>query len=248
MKRKKLTFICLIIVFTLVLAIIPLQALNAGNGVIFLSEGGKHVTDCGSNRHSIKYNVEDGESHTYQLDKLFPYPPPGWNSGSSFYRVEFQNARGDVYSRDLEPIGCYASGVDPPYYVVSWCNDGSVSVYDFCSCSDHDIVWIKFFYTGDSNADCEEKEEEEVWVRTMPMTCYQVWVNEDNNFEFVFWWEYASNNWVKIYDMAGTEVFSIDMPLGVANFETDLLDGTYTVKTFHDGFENPIQEFIIGKP
>jgi len=90
--------------------------------------------------------------------------------------------------------------------------------------------------------------EEKVWIRNHDMTCYQVWINEDNNFGFVFWWEYKNNNWVKIYDMGGNEVFSIDMQYGKANFEADLPDGMYTVKTFHDGFNTPIQEFVIGKP
>jgi len=96
--------------------------------------------------------------------------------------------------------------------------------------------------------DTSATEALELWVRDAEMTCYQVWINEDNNFEFVFWWEYKNNNWVKIYDMAGNEVFSIDMEKGKARFEADLPDGFYTVKTFHDGFETPIQEFIIGKP
>jgi hypothetical protein len=89
---------------------------------------------------------------------------------------------------------------------------------------------------------------EPVPFRTHEMTCYQVWINEDNNFEFVFFWEYANNNWVKIYDMAGVEVFSIDMEKGHAHFTAALPDGMYTVKTFHDGFKTPIQEFVIGKP
>jgi len=96
-----------------------------------------------------------------------------------------------------------------------------------------------------------EEEAEEIiipWVRDVEMTCHQVWINEDNNFEFVFWWEYANNNWVKIYDMAGNEVFSIDMKKGNARFEADLPDGMYTVKTFHNEFGTPIQEFLIGKP
>lgn len=93
-----------------------------------------------------------------------------------------------------------------------------------------------------------EAPVEQVWVRDHPMTCYQVWVNKDNNFEFVFWWEYKNNNWVKIYDMKGNEVFTIDMPFGDAHFIANLPDGMYTVKTFHDDFEKPIQEFIIGKP
>jgi len=103
--------------------------------------------------------------------------------------------------------------------------------------------------TGDNNTvEIESTTVSKPWVRDHEMTCYQVWVNKDNNFEFVFWWEYANNNWVKIYDMAGNEVFSIDMLYGSANFITGLPDGMYTVKTFHNGFETPIQEFLIGKP
>ena len=100
---------------------------------------------------------------------------------------------------------------------------------------------------GSTNNEVAE-EPVEVWERNHEMTCYQVWINEDNNFEFVFWWEYANNNWVKIYDMAGNEVFSINMLYGAANFITGLPDGMYTAKTFHNGFETPIQEFLIGKP
>ena len=91
------------------------------------------------------------------------------------------------------------------------------------------------------------KEPEPTQVRTMPLTCNQVWINEDNCFEFVFWYEYADNNWVKIYNMAGVEVFSIDMPHGKASFEANLPDGMYTVKTFHEA-GHILQEFVIGKP
>jgi len=92
------------------------------------------------------------------------------------------------------------------------------------------------------------EESAPVWVRTMPMTCWQVWINEDNMFEFIFWWEYGSNNWVKIYDMEDNLVYELDFPYGAPRFAVDLPGGMYTVKTFHDGFETPIQEFIIGKP
>jgi len=88
---------------------------------------------------------------------------------------------------------------------------------------------------------------QEVWVRTMPMKCWQVWVNEDNNFQFIFWYPYKNNNWVRIYDMEGIMVFEVDLPVEDPNLIVDLPDGMYTVKTFHDGFETPIQEFIIGK-
>ncbi|MCD4669994.1 MAG: hypothetical protein K8S14_06070 [Actinomycetia bacterium] len=88
---------------------------------------------------------------------------------------------------------------------------------------------------------------EPVWVRTMPMTCWQVWVNEDDMFEFVFWYPYKNNNWVRIYDMEGNSVFEADLLLNDPRLIVDLPDGMYTVKTFHDS-EEPIQEFIIGKP
>ncbi len=89
--------------------------------------------------------------------------------------------------------------------------------------------------------------EEVIWIRDRDMTCYQVWINENNNFEFVFFWEYKNNSWVMIYDMAGNEVFLIDIEYGKARFEADLPDSMYNVKTFHE--EGKIlQEFIIRKP
>jgi len=95
----------------------------------------------------------------------------------------------------------------------------------------------------------EEADGEEIipWVRDRGMTCYQVWINEDNNFEFVFWWEYENNNHVHIYDMAGNLVWKTDFPKGQAHFTADLPDGMYTVKTFHEA-GNILQEFVIGKP
>jgi hypothetical protein len=86
-----------------------------------------------------------------------------------------------------------------------------------------------------------------VWVRTQEMTCKQVWVNEDNKFQFSFIYPYRDNNWVKIYDMSGKEVYSIDMPYDNPNIIVDLPNGTYTVKTFTVGSTEPIQTFVIGK-
>lgn len=102
-----------------------------------------------------------------------------------------------------------------------------------------DIGKIGFWY------DCCPKPKP---VRTHPLTCWQVFINGEGNFEFIFFWEYADNNWVKIYDMDGNLVYEIDFSYGKPRFEVDLPDGMYTVRTFHDGFENPIQEFLIGKP
>lgn len=84
-------------------------------------------------------------------------------------------------------------------------------------------------------------------VRTHPMTCWQIYINEEGNFEFIFWWEYANNNWVSIYDSQGNLVYIEDFPYGEPVVEVDLPDGMYAVKTFHE--EGKIlQEFVIGKP
>ena len=93
----------------------------------------------------------------------------------------------------------------------------------------------------------EETKEEPVWIRTMPMTCYRVWINEDNNFQFIFWYPYRDNNWVKIYDASGKIVYEIDMPYDNPNIIVDLPNGMYTVKTFTVGSTEPIQSFVIGK-
>jgi hypothetical protein len=86
-----------------------------------------------------------------------------------------------------------------------------------------------------------------VWVRTMFMTCYRAWINEDNKFQFIFWYPYRDNNWVKIYDMEGKMVYEIDMPYDNPNLIVDLPDGMYTVKTFTVGSTEPRQTFVIGK-
>jgi hypothetical protein len=96
---------------------------------------------------------------------------------------------------------------------------------------------------------CIEKvePEEKVWVRDHEMECFKVWVNEDNNFEFVFWWVYKDNNHVHIYDMDGILVREIDFEKEKPHFEVELPDGMYTVKTFHEA-GHILQEFVIGKP
>ncbi len=91
----------------------------------------------------------------------------------------------------------------------------------------------------------EPKTELESVGRTMPMTCWQVWINEENNFQFIFWYLYADNNWVRIYDMEDNLVFEED--LADPNLIVDLPDGMYTVTTFHEAGKI-LQEFLIGKP
>ncbi len=82
------------------------------------------------------------------------------------------------------------------------------------------------------------------WIRNHEMTCWQVWINEDNNFQFIFWYLYADNNWVRIYDMEDNLVYEVDLP--DPNLIVDLHDGFYMAKTFHH--DTLLQEFLIGKP
>ena len=121
----------------------------------------------------------------------------------------------------------------------------------FANGSGDEISGSIYFYpwlTSDPFVTAASAIVEPVWVRTMPMTCYRVWINEDNKFQFIFWYPYRDNNWVRIYDMSGKEVYSMDMPYDNPNLIVDLPDGMYTVKTFTVGSIEPIQTFVIGKP
>jgi hypothetical protein len=93
----------------------------------------------------------------------------------------------------------------------------------------------------------ESEPQEKVWERDHEMQCFQVWINEDNNFEFVFWWAYENNNWVQIFDIEGNLVWQTDFEKEKPQFEVHLPDGMYNVKTFHEA-GHILQEFIIGKP
>jgi hypothetical protein len=251
MKRKKLIYISLITVFTVLLTIIPIHALNANSEeVLDDNPAGEYQSYCGTNQHSIKYNVQDGIKYRYLLDTTI-YAPPGWNSNSFFYNVEFY-ADGGVHSKDIDPECFKGEGVDS-YWLYYYCYTKSVSVREeVWPDSSKDIIWIKFYYTG-SFTHCPEPEPEPTWTRTMPMMCQYVWINKDNNFQFKFLYPYADNNWVKIYKMnedgtAGEEVFEADMPYMNPNLIVDLPDGMYIVMTFNDDMANPIQTFTIGKP
>jgi len=158
------------------------------------------------------------------------------------------------------PVGTcvqsYAKGELP---IDSWttftCNLSSYPAFDnvVLQAFINDGTGDDVFYFDDFNLSeipvtpAEVIPAEVVWVRTHPMTCWQIYVNEEGNFEFIFWWEYANNNWVKIYDMEDNLVYELDFPYGAPRFEVDLPGGMYKVKTFHEE-GNILQEFVIGKP
>ncbi len=112
------------------------------------------------------------------------------------------------------------------------------------------IVWWKetgiITTTDTTHTSAPTEPIETQWVRTMPMTCWQVWVNEDNNFQFIFWYLYADNNWVRIYDMEDNLVFEVDLSINDPNLIVELPDGFYIVRTFHHN--TMLQEFLIGNP
>ncbi len=105
----------------------------------------------------------------------------------------------------------------------------------------------EFLGTGPSTGIIPVVEPEpKVGARTHSMTCWRVWINEDNNFQFIFWYPYKDNNWVRIYDMEDNLVFETDLPINNPNLTVDLPEGFYMVKTFHH--DTMLQEFLIGKP
>ena len=112
-------------------------------------------------------------------------------------------------------------------------------VTDIIGFTDYEMFEI----TGCRGTDGEGK----AWVRNMPMTCWQVFINEDDMFEFIFWYPYKNNNWVRIYDMEDNLVAEMEVLLDDPRIVADLPDGMYTVRTYWLS-PDPIQEFIIGKP
>ena len=159
------------------------------------------------------------------------------------------------YTRSYVLEGC-ADDQSYSYYLESYeegyvenAEEEDLGYYEF-SDSDHDT----YTYTMDGTDYTQEYDYSiEGWwemirqsVRVNDMTCYQVNLTEDNEFELVFWYEYANNNWITIYDTDGNLVYRNDFPYGHPTVIVGLPNGTYTVKTFHE--EGKIlQEFIMGK-
>jgi hypothetical protein len=183
--------------------------------------------------------------------------PPYFNSGESMLTsIEIKTQSGDYAKYNFDSnSGSDLIGIGVCTWSVDWFQDSEFNLEINSKpgiCCWH-VDWIKVWYTGPIRR-CTKRAEEvvapepEPWVRgDRDMVCYQVWVNDNGCFEFVFWYEYKDNNLVKIYDTKGNEVFSIDMPYGKASFEACLANGTYMVKTFHNDMSEPLQEFLIAK-
>ena len=269
MKRQRiLVFITLIIAFTVTLTLLPIQSLypseNSNNHEpVWLDSNyyNSHGYICGTNQHWAKYVFPDCsnfvEANENSCANMGPFrfdddevwlPPYFTIDNSIITAIEIMTVSGDYKKVNLGESDDVSVYLGNCVWGLSYYNDE----YFFLELLEVDgtccwhMDWIKVWYTG-KTIGCPE-EEPEPWVRgDRDMVCYQVWVNDDGCFELAFWWEYADNNWVKIYDMEGNMVWETDMPYGEAEIEVCLPDGMYLVKTFHDQPE-PLQEFYIGKP
>jgi hypothetical protein len=202
----------------------------------------------------VSYSVwpqgaEDGNENPYVYFRIYLYPLLDCLPGSSDSVAEVWDPTLTFTDWQITKNRSFTEWWDDQHPGVPIPDFQSISIncYSRNSSAWYDDVSIVYKDTVSSSE--PEPEPVPMWERgDQQMVCYQVWVNDDGCFEFVFWWEYKDNNHVMIYDMEGTEVFSIDMPYGKASFEACLGDGTYTVKTFHDDMSEPLQEFTISKP
>jgi hypothetical protein len=271
MKRKRLIIPLMILAFILTFTLLPVSFISASpdnlvlNGDFSLGDngdwdtlgnvsfvGGEVLIGPTANSSWVAQSIYTSQK---RLKFSFDVKPVDFGTGAVYagYRL-YKNA---VY---LDFAEYYYGGADADL-PLEWTRGINFKISDCwadhngTSLPDFDEIWI---YVGIFN-DCEayfdniklepysKAEEDIAWVRTQEMTCKQVWINEDNMFQFSFIYPYNDNNWVRIYDMAGKIVYEIDMPYDNPNIIVDLPDGMYTVKTFNDQPE-PIQTFVIGKP
>jgi hypothetical protein len=194
------------------------QGINTSRKDLKLSFDVNPIT-YGSGDLSVGFNIYNGPNVGYTRYDYNSFPIGEWTRNISF------NIADCFYD---------GNGVDLPDFTY---------ILIFLSSSNNATVYfdnVKLTYPE------SEGSEEPAWVRTMPMTCWQVWINEDNNFQFIFWYPYKDKNWVRIYDMEDNMVFETDLPWHDPNLIVDLPDGYYMVRTYHG--EEMLQEFLIGKP
>lgn len=167
-----------------------------------------------------------------------------WGSVTWYYeQTVFEGNYYESYSEDS--WWWYQTGVSPAdsYYYEwddTWDDSGTYNGYDYVIITAHSVGWERF--------DVPVPTEAKAKVRTHEMVCAQINIIEKSSsvFELIFFYEYANNNWIRIYDMEGNLVFQVDFPYGSPTVIVDLPDGMYNVEVFHE--EGKIlQEFVIGK-
>jgi hypothetical protein len=271
-KLIKKWLLPLVLAIVLVFTLLPVSYLNANPGKLVINgdfsngltnwDTGNATIDNGAalltgNRvgwvDQYIYNIPSAISKNLVLS--FDVKPTVYNSGG-YISVGFKLAKNSIRYSRWAAYDYYTLPLNQWTHKSfklsdAWLANTGNNIPDF----DEVFMWLK-------GEDCNEYFDNiildvpetapapyvaPVWVRTGPMVCRNVWVNTKGNFQFVFWYPYKDNNWVKIYDISGKEIFSIDMPVDNPQFEVSLPDGMYTVKTFTVGSSEPIQTFTIGK-
>lgn len=271
MKKRFLILPFFILALILVLTLLPISFLNADTVNLVqngdFSNGGNHWITGGAN---VSFTDTPGEVligpaefalivqviETSRKDlkmsfDIYPtiYVDTSFVAGINLYKdgIGYLNSADYVYTEAAFPLTEWTT---ESFYISDlWHDYFGIDLPDF----DYIEIWVESTDGDVAYFDNIKLTYEEaaavapVWVRDSEMKCKQVWINEDNKFQFSFIYPYKDNNWVRIYDMTGKLVYEIDMPYDNPNIIVDLPDGMYTVKTFNDQPE-PIQTFIIGKP
>ena len=236
LTKKKITISIIVVIFILTacFALLSFQKKIYASDVDYywIEEYWEDGTDDGITADDYLSWRDSGDDQGYSPDGY--YCDWTYNQGYDWYEYVADQSY-NFYSWYEEEGVCY--GIEDKSYVedlnMEW-SDSGVDSYAYNG-NTRDFEWRL------------EGHQVASIIRNHSMECAKVWVNEDNNFEFVFWWEYENNNWVQIFDMEGNMVYEIDMEYGKADFEVDLPDGMYKVQTFHEAGKI-LQEFMIGKP
>ena len=264
MKKKWLLLPLLTIVF--IFTLLPMGYLNANPGNLVkngdFSDGLNHWTVNNGNisivNETVYINPITGawvdqfiDTSNKNLTFSFDVKPEDYAANghiqAGFYLYKNGNNLGTAYY-DYPGLSLNIGHSESFKISKCWKDYNGTNIPDF----DQIDLWVYTYWNAKAYFDnikleAPETAAETIWARTQEMTCKQVWINEDNKFQLSFIYPYRDNNLVKIYDMSGKEVYSIDMPYDNPNIIVDLPDGMYTVKTFTVGLTEPIQTFIIGK-
>jgi len=260
MKKRYLILPILTLAFILVFTLLPVSFISADPGWVYktTNELNKAKQTPGHIGQLTPYvNLVDTAVGAVTLDFVgsytgghyFEYRIDGEVLTSGTPHVFLNTIHGDTSEYEYPGVWVVANTIQQR--ILSACKTVEVRLALGAE-NDWYFDWVSFdVLPGACKGSSEEEEEEAaepaIWERNHEFQCWQVWVNEQNQFEFVFVWEYANNNHVQILDKEGNIVFYTDLPKGDCHFTADLPDGTYTVQNYHEA-GHILREFTISKP
>ena len=163
--------------------------------VIPATQGGEYASVISQHIYNI---------YSPDLTLSFSY----WNvfsSGRSIIEIDFIDSSTNLSTASLitEDLPYSSFWQTKSYDILQWWNSehpgisfpyfDEVSVIARQSGNVFGDLWVDNIYLGKAQSPVSsEAYEKPVWIRTMPMTCWQVWINEDNNFQFIFWYPYVT--------------------------------------------------------